>query len=79
MIDYLMMFGLLLLLVVLSFPTMIQVVAALSRDGVTSRRTPMTKSVNVQSASVPPLPRLISVRVRAENRGRAPVEPGLDH
>lgn len=79
MIDYLLVFGLLLLLVALSLPTMIQLAVALGMDEAASSRIPVVKSIRARLALVTQQPRPTSVRIEPEIVGRAAAEPRLAH
>ncbi len=76
MIDYLLVFGLLVLLVVLSLPTMIQLAVAFGMDAAASSRGQLLKGIDAQSASQS---RLAPAPVEPALVGRAAVEPGLAH
>jgi hypothetical protein len=58
LVDYLMVFGLFLLLVVLSLPTIIHISAILREDGATSPRVPQLKNARPLFANVPSSSRL---------------------
>jgi len=79
LVDYLLVFGLLVLLVVLSLPTMIQLSAALGMDRATSSRRPLVKGVNPLFARVSSPSRPISAPVEPGMVGRAAIEPRLAH
>jgi len=63
-IDYLMVLGLTALLVVLSLPTIIELVGALDKDQTPLCRAPLVKSAHAQLAGTPLISRLSAARVQ---------------
>ena len=79
MIDYLMVFGLLVLLVVLSLPTTIQLAGILGDSGAKSRRASFLKTTDTHASHVPSALRMTSTRVQPATGDRAVAEPRLAH
>lgn len=79
MIDYLMVFVLVVLLVVLSLPTMMQLAGILGDSGAESRRAPLLKTTDAQAPYVPSALRMTSARVQPGTGDRAVAEPRLAH
>jgi hypothetical protein len=70
-IDYLILFALFLLLLVLSLPTILQLSAIMKEDGPASAREPRPKSARPRFTTVPPSSRLTPIRVQTGPADRA--------